>query len=131
MQEDLESALEANIGFSGTHAWGTSYAEFPNPCIELDGIGLISLPMTEAVAKSVISHATQASFGHNESRIVDKDVRDTWEIEPHKLKFLNPAWTTFIDGINDTICTQLGVAPSSVAPRCELYKLLIHETGSQ
>ncbi|KAG6824174.1 hypothetical protein H0H93_002480, partial [Arthromyces matolae] len=63
--------------------------------------------------------------------LVDSKVRDTWEIEPSKVKFENPAWTRFIqDYVLPTVWQALGVAPANVAPKCELYKLLLYEPGS-
>lgn len=63
--------------------------------------------------------------------MVDKDVRDTWEIEPARVAFENPIWDQFMqDVVSKTVCEALGVVATSVAPRCELHKLLIYEPGS-
>jgi len=73
----------------------------------------------------------QAPYGHGDQTVVNKQVRDTWEIEPDRIRFGNSAWTTFMDGVVKTIWQHLGMAPSRSSPRCELYKLLLYETGSQ
>jgi len=64
--------------------------------------------------------------------VVDKDVRDTWEIEPARLSFTHPQWEAFI---KNTVCTEvcksLGVPMGKNPPKMELYKLLLYERGSQ
>lgn len=63
---------------------------------------------------------------------MDTKVRDTWEIEPAKLMFANPEWESFVQNqVVKSVCQALGVAPSVTAPRCDLYKLLLYEQGSQ
>lgn len=91
-----------------------------------------------------------------ERTLVDTNVRDTWEMDaaevstslssPHSLKtfvdilylvlnvqvsFDNPAWKNFIDRVVQEVCERLGVNIAASRPRCELYKLLLYETGSQ
>jgi hypothetical protein len=74
----------------------------------------------------------QAPFGHGERTVVDKEVRDTWEIEPGKVAFSNLEWLAFVTGnVVRQVCAELGVSVQASMPRCELYKLLLYETGSQ
>jgi hypothetical protein len=64
--------------------------------------------------------------------VVDKEVRDTWEIEPQNVRFENPKWDAYVNGeIVTKVWAELGVAPWNSPPRCELYKALLYETGSQ
>jgi len=64
--------------------------------------------------------------------VVDKDVRDTWEIEPSKLSFSNPQWEDFITTtVCPEVCKSLGVPIGDSPPKMELYKLLLYEQGSQ
>lgn len=63
---------------------------------------------------------------------MDKEVRDTWEIEPGKVGVANTEWLTFMGGVVvKRVCAELGVSVQASMPRCELYKLLLYETGSQ
>ena len=88
--------------------------------------------MSERDAKAIVSCATLSPFGHRERTSVDKDVRDTWEIEPAKVVFGNPEWSKYIDGVVLLdVCRALGVAVGNSSPKMELYKLLLYETGSQ
>ena len=48
-----------------------------------------------------------------------------------QVKFGNPKWAKFVDGVVKKTCEALGVDFASSKPRCELYKLLLYEKGSQ
>ena len=90
------------------------------------------MPLSERDAKAIISWAALAPFGHGERTVVDKDVRDTWEIEPSKLSFLNPEWEIFLTkNVCPEVCQSLGVSMEDCPPKMELYKLLLYEKGSQ
>lgn len=90
------------------------------------------MPLSERDAKAIISCAALAPFGHGERTVVDKDVRDTWEIEPSKLSFLNPEWEDFLTNtVCPEVCKSLGVSIGDCPPKMELYKLLLYEKGSQ
>lgn len=94
-------------------------------------MGLIGLPLSDRDATTIISQAAQAPFGKGEQTVIDTTVRDTWEIEPANVSFLNPQWQAFIDEVAfKKVWTTLGVKPYSTKPRCELYKLLLYQTGS-
>ncbi|KIM42413.1 hypothetical protein M413DRAFT_44730, partial [Hebeloma cylindrosporum] len=79
----------------------------------------------------IISCAALAPFGHGERTVVDKDVRDTWEVEPSKLSFSNPEWEEFLTKtVCPEVCKSLGVPVGECPPKMELYKLLLYEQGS-
>jgi len=104
----------------------------PNPCLSISGLGGIGLPLHEHEAKRIISCATLAPFGHGERTVVDKDVRDTWEIDPSRLSFTHPQWEMFIrNTVCAQVCESLGVSVGDSPPKMELYKLLLYEEGSQ
>ena len=93
----------------------------------------MGLPLSEADAKRIIGAASQAPYGQGNLTIVNKDVRDTWEIDPARVQFENPAWNAFVQNLAiQTVCNGLGVANSgNTPPRCDFYKLLLYETGSR
>lgn len=94
---------------------------------------------------------TQAPFGKNERTIVDKSVRDTWELDSSKVSlqalffstvtiwlkipdpqvhFGNSEWTKWMTAtIVPAVQESLGVASTPAEARP--YKLLVYETGSQ
>jgi len=93
---------------------------------------VVGLPLSERDARAIISCANLAPFGHGERTVVDKNVRDTWEIEPKHITFRNPQFLARLQSqVLVEITKSLGVTVSTVPRVLELYKLLLYETGSQ
>lgn len=132
-KDDLYDALsDANFALSGSFYHAGILTTAPNPCLHISGLGLVGMPLSERDARSLISCATLAPFGNGERTVVDKEVRDTWEIEPERIAFGNSEWVNFINGaVCNDVCKALGVSVGISPPRIELYKLLLYETGSQ
>lgn len=126
---DLEGVLDGDFDFAGSYACGQTLPQAPNPCLNIASMGLVGLPLKERDAREIIACSSRAPYGHGERTVVNADVRDTWEIEPAKIKFDNPAWPQYVQDLSvNVVCKALGV--SQKAPRCELYKLLLYEVGS-
>lgn len=128
---DLAQILSEDSSVKGSFAFHHSYPEAPNPTLYLDGLGHIGLPLSVRDAEAIKSRANQAPFGMGERTVVDKSVRDTWELDASQVRFDNPAWDLFLERVVQEICTTLGVNIAASRPRCELYKLLLYEAGSQ
>jgi hypothetical protein len=124
-------ALEGDFNFQGTYAYASPFPKAPNPCLSVAGLGVVGLPLSERDARLLVGCSAQAPHGQGDKTVVNKDVRDTWEIEPAKVTFGNPAWTVFMGDVVKKVLEKLGVASSITPPRCDLYKLLLYETGSQ
>jgi hypothetical protein len=92
----------------------------------------VDLPLNSADAKRIASVASQAPFGHGDKTVVDKGVRDTWEIDASSITFANPAWNEWLhsDAL-PWVYRELGLTNTKNIPRCELYKLLLYQEGSQ
>lgn len=58
--------------------------------MELTDVGTVSLPLEEAGAERVKSKCTQAPFGKGERTVVDRDVRDTWEMDANAVSRTSP-----------------------------------------
>ena len=129
LEKQLELALDDNSNHEGDFAFGETLTLAPNPGIQIDTLGLLGLPMTPRDVELIRSVAVRAPFGHGERSIIDSTVRDTWEIDASRITLRNPEWNTFLNGIADTVCKGLDVAPFTDRPECELYKLLLYEKG--
>ena len=92
---------------------------------------MIGLPLSERDAKLIENAAAQAPFGKGTETVVDTTVRDTFEINPDRFSFTNPAWTEFLQTVTEKVADGLGLSPNQPPPRAELYKLLLYKTGSQ
>ncbi|KAF8074847.1 hypothetical protein FPV67DRAFT_601295 [Lyophyllum atratum] len=130
-REDLQGALEGDFDFMASYYYAAIAPTAPNPCLNIEGLGYVGLPLSARDAQTIIKYFARAPFGHGKRTVMATKVRETWEIEPSKVKFDNPEWATFVGThVVTTVCATLGVAPSAVSPRCELHKLLLYEPGS-
>ena len=131
LEKQLARALRNDPTREGSFAFGTTMHSAPNPGLEIDSLGMLGLPLSPRDMESIKGIASRAPFGHGEKSIIDSTVRDTWEIDSSRISLKNSSWTSFLGGVVDTVWKGLGVAPFTTRPRCELYKLLLYETGSQ
>ncbi|KAG6835403.1 hypothetical protein H0H93_001817 [Arthromyces matolae] len=132
LREDLEEALQGDFDFEDFFYYGALAPTAPNPCLSIEGPGRVGLPLSARDARAIIDVCARATFGIGSQTVVNSKFRDTWEIEPSKVKFENPAWTRFIhDYMIPTVWQGLGMAAATVPPKCELHKLLLYEPGSQ
>ena len=122
-------------------------SDAPNPCMKVSDLGFIGLPLNPREAQLIKLRAEQAPFGKGERTVVDTSIRDTWQLDADKVRILvifvmvlyqftqvvfhNRAWSLWLERVVQEVCTALGVNFAASQPRCELYKLLIYETGSQ
>ncbi|KAJ7744541.1 hypothetical protein DFH07DRAFT_834750 [Mycena maculata] len=128
---DFERVFNGPSDFRGSFYFHKTYIDFPNPTLRLGSLGTIGLPLSSREAKHVIAQCIQAPFGKGERTLVDKTVRDTWEMDASQVHFDNPAWATFMNRVTQDVCSRLGLAAQqSCTVRCEPYKLLLYETGS-
>ncbi|KAK7696246.1 hypothetical protein QCA50_000899 [Cerrena zonata] len=130
IRAELQVALETKLDFSGSFSYKQDFPSAPNPSITIKDIGLVGLPLSQRDAAAIKSVAEQAPFGKGERTIVDKTVRDTWEIDAKLIEFENPTWKGFMAETVISACKVLGVNYQASQPRSELYKLLLYETGS-
>ncbi|KAL1670117.1 hypothetical protein GGF50DRAFT_94716, partial [Schizophyllum commune] len=132
---DLENALDGELSetFTGSFAYERTYLDAPIPGLNIlaNDIGPIGLPLNEREANVVKSGCKQAPFGKGERTVVDKSVRDTWEMDASMVQFNNPAWNDYVKRVLKDVCdAPIGVDMKVSKPHCELYKLLLYETGS-
>ena len=125
LQGDLERVLQG-FNFKGKFAVSHTFAPTHLPSLHIQGIGVIGFPLSDRDAKLIEVAATQAPFGKG-----TETVRDTFEINPDKFSFKNPAWSDFLHTVVKQVADGLGLPSNSPPPRAELYKLLLYKTGSQ
>ncbi|PIL31358.1 hypothetical protein GSI_06057 [Ganoderma sinense ZZ0214-1] len=130
IREELGDILEGGLEFTGAISYNKTYPTAPNPVLDIEGLGTVGLPLGLRDAAAIKACAEQAPFGMADQTVIDKTVRDTWEIDGRKVNFENAAWHPFLQGILRDVCQALGVNFDASKPRCELYKLLLYETGS-
>ncbi len=57
-----------------------------NPVIEVDGLGVIKLPLKPAMLKKLLAHCQAAPYGKGTQTLIDKSVRNTFELDPKKFR---------------------------------------------
>ncbi|KAF9648913.1 hypothetical protein BDM02DRAFT_3128680 [Thelephora ganbajun] len=130
LRGDLEGVLKGDFDFKGKFALSETFASTPLPGLYIEGIGVIGFPLSERDAKLIEAAATQAPFGKGTETVVDTTVRDTFEINPDRFSFKNPAWIEFLRTVTKKAADGLGLSPNLPPPRADLYKLLLYKTGS-
>ncbi|KAF2670498.1 hypothetical protein BT63DRAFT_454687 [Microthyrium microscopicum] len=100
---------------------------FVNPGLNIEGRGLIPLPLLPREAQAIINVSQQAPFGKGNETLVDTSVRNTWELNSNQFQCENPTWTAYITALVNKAGQELGVKGSIDA---QLYKLLLYETGA-
>lgn len=123
--------MSNNFDFTGSFAHDSTNPAAPNPCIMLEGVGIIGLPLSPRDAHLLIQTSRPAPFGQADRTVVDKNVRYTWEIQPEQLAFTNPEWKTYVNTMAVAVCNSLGAHVGAEALHCELYKMLLYEPGCQ
>lgn len=136
------------MDFGGSFSFHKEFLEAPNPWLSLARLGTIGLPLSTREAAVIKSEAKHAPFGKGERTIVDRNIRDTWEMDASEVRMAssepfaisqvlaqvtieNPKWQPFVDDVVEKVCRALGLDWVAIEPRCELYKLLLYEEGSQ
>ena len=96
----------------------------PNPCLHIDGIGIVGLPLSDRDAHLI---ATAAG-----SPTAKDTVQDAIFIDCSKVSFKNPKWGPYLDEVvRKYVLEALGCAPSETAPRCEFRRLLLQKPGTR
>ena len=123
---------DSSFSFTGTFYHAGLLNSPSSPCLDISGLGIIGQPLSDHDVRRIISCATPAPLGQDDHTAIDKDVRDTWEIEPSKVSFRNANWDKYVKDVAYVEgCKSLGVDLGKVRPRMELNKLLLYGKGSQ
>lgn len=77
----MEKCLGDDWYCNNTFSFYKSYQEAPNPALQLDNMGTVGVPLSSRDANAIKERAQQAPFGMGERTVVDKTVRDTWEVD--------------------------------------------------
>ncbi|MDT8369705.1 MAG: 2OG-Fe(II) oxygenase [Longimicrobiales bacterium] len=119
--------LLARVATSGTFAASCTAA--PDTLrIEVEGVGPLSLPVSEAEARRVCEAARPARYGQGEDTLLDTSVRDTWEIPGERLRIDEERWGPALDHALDELRAGLGLDEGCrLVP--QLHNLLVYGPG--
>ena len=101
--------------------------EIAAPRLEVDGVGVVALPLLPAQAEQLIAVAERAPYGRGADTLIDAGVRRTWQIGADRVRIAGQHWARTLEAILARVTEGLGVNEPIAA---ELYKLLIYDQGS-
>lgn len=93
---------------------------------EIVGVGPVCLPVSAAQAKELRLIARPAKYGHGEQTILDRRVRDTWEIPLSRVRIDKRRWNRTLHPMLDTIRQDLGL-PETCSLKAALHSMLVYE----
>jgi hypothetical protein len=124
--DDVTEALEA-IGRRGAFAT-RSTAEAGDLALEVKGVGAVRFPVPAAQARKLCGVARPARFGKREETLLDRDVRDTWEIARSRVKIDKRRWSQTLAPQLERIQRELGL-PEGGKLEATLDKMLVYAPG--
>lgn len=124
LKKSLSDAISASIRAANFCCGGT----MPNvdPCIEVDNVGALKLPLKPKAVKSLLEQCQLAPFGKGTKTLVDTKVRKTFELSPERFR-LSDQWNLQVDDVVANVASELGLPPDEL--QAELYKLLVYKDG--
>ena len=99
----------------------------PMPRLEVQGVGALSFPVPEPQVRALVAAAERAPYGKGAETLVDRSVRDCWQIGPERVRLAGAAWPETFAGILGSAAAGLGCPPDRLD--AQLHKLLIYEPG--
>ncbi len=116
--------LIASVDRPGSYCF-ESRITCPPPLLTVSGVGVVPFPIPKATLDALIDHAERAPFGRGEETVLDRSVRDTWQIAPQDVSLGGKGWPDTFERILADSCEGLGCPPGSLS--AELHKFLIYE----
>src|ERR1700730_15118155 len=89
--------------------------EIPALRLEVDGVGVVALPLLPAPAEQRIALAERAPYGRGADTLVNTDVRRTWQIGADRVRIGGKHWARTLDAMVARAAEGLGVSESIAA----------------
>ena len=99
----------------------------PMPRILNSTTGILAFPLQLAQLQDLIALGERAPYGRGEETILDRSVRDCWQVSPDQISVEGGTWGETFNHILNRAAEGLGYPPDAV--NAELYKFLIYEEG--
>jgi hypothetical protein len=96
--------------------------------IEVRGLGQLVLPVSEAQARELCRLGRPARYGRGEQTLVDRGVRDTWEMPTSRVKIDKRRWNKTLLPVLARLRGDLGLA-AGCELGAELHSMLVYAPG--
>ncbi|KAF7340846.1 hypothetical protein MSAN_02114100 [Mycena sanguinolenta] len=128
IKADFEDVLKNGFDFDGIFAFAKRYkmGDAPNPCLSIDGLGTIGIPLGIREARAIIAASKPVRRTENDTK-----TSGIWELPSKKVHFKNPAWDTWIQTKAGEQASTALTGDADFKPSFILKKLVIHDQSSQ
>lgn len=92
------------------------------------GSGELKWPLSGRAVKALIKVAQPARFGWKDQTLLDRGVRDAWEIPKSRVKIDNRTWNRTLNPLLEEFRKRLGL-PGDGRLKAHLHNLLVYEPG--
>ena len=123
--EQLEELLHSVERPGDFQVHGRVFAAMPK--LNVADVGSLSFPVPDFQVRALIDVAERAPYGKGTATLVDRSVRDCWQIDAAQIRMGGGGWPDTFRGILEAVTAGLGCPSGSL--HAEPYKLLIYETG--
>lgn len=96
--------------------------------IDVRGIGPISLPVSAARAKELRFVSRRAPYGLGEETLVDRSVRDAWQVPRSRIKIDKRRWNRTLNPMLGRFRQELGL-PDTCRLEAQFHSMLVYEPG--
>jgi len=96
--------------------------------IEVRGVGPLRFPVPEEQARQLREIARPARYGRGKQTLLDRRVRDTWEIPPSRVRIDKRRWSKTLVPVLEALRDELGL-PSGCRLEAELHSMLVYARG--
>ncbi|MCJ1393988.1 hypothetical protein MMC18_006865 [Xylographa bjoerkii] len=121
---------EVDQSASGSFAASGVLAKTCDPQLFVDGLGSISLPLSDQDAVALRTTCQQSPVGKGSETVIDTAVRRSWELNSNRFDVRSTAWQVCVNEALERVSKELGIVGGKRRMRAELYKLLLYEEGS-
>jgi hypothetical protein len=97
--------------------------------IEVRGVGPLRFPVPDEQARQLCEIGRPARYGRGELTLLDRRVRDTWEIPSSRVRIDKRRWNKTLVPILDALRDDLGL-PSGCRLEAELHAMLVYAPGA-
>lgn len=124
---DRIATLLGKIGAAGAFA-ARRTAKADDLDLEIKGLGRLRFPISASQAKELCKIARPARYGRGEQTLLDREVRDTWQIPKSRVKIDKRRWNKTLLPILDKLRADLGL-PAGCRLKADLHSMLVYAPG--
>lgn len=96
--------------------------------LEVKGVGVLRLPISRRQAEQLCRIARPARYGQGEQTLLDRRVRDTWEVPRSRVKIDRRRWNRTLVPVLEALRADLGL-PDGSSLKADLHSMLVYAPG--